>query len=993
MPADIPLEAAIREIGARLHEKIAGEVPGLFRRDFWEGRILEWVMKDPSFKTDMFRFTDVLPSLRDSAAVARHIREYLLKEGRDLPAVITAALRAASGGLTAGVGAWAVRKNITELANRFIVGTNAAAAVPVLKKLHGEGIGFTVDLLGEATLSDAEAEACAARYRDLLENLPRAAAAWPADEILDRGPSGPLPRTNVSLKLSALDPRLDPVDLAGSVDRLAARVRPLFLAARERNVFINLDLETWALHDITYALFERLAEDPALRDWPHLAVVVQAYLKDSLADVERLAALARRRGAPIGVRLVKGAYWDYELVMARQKGLPCPVFTNKAATDARYEQIVEMLLDRADLFSPAFASHNLRSLACALAAAKARGLPAGAFEVQMLYGMAEPERKAFRAEGRRVRVYAPVGELLPGMAYLVRRLLENTSNQSFLRLAHHEGATLDMLLGKPIPGPEMDPAGRMTPGDPGTPFQNAPETDFARPGPRNAFAEAVDRAAREFPWRVPVVVNGQVRPGRGVAKRFSPNDTTRLVAETALATPADAVEAIAAAAKAFPEWRDRPLAERAGLLEKLADVMTRDRLMLAALEIHEEAKPWREADADVAEAIDFCRYYARQALVELGPRRPPTAEPVPAEENVLFYTGRGPVVIVAPWNFPLAILCGMTAAALVAGNPVILKPSNAATAVAFAFFERLREAGFPPGVIHFLPGRGSEIGDTLVAHPDVTGIAFTGSKEVGLHLWELAAKTAPGQRHLKRVVCEMGGKNAVIVDEDADLDEAVTGVVKSAFGYAGQKCSAASRVIVVGSAAEPFVRRLVETARGIRVSGAADPACQVPPVIDEAACRHLRQIVETPDAGVTLLFKGDVPAEGWFVPPAVFEATDVRHRYLNEEFFGPVLTLLRVKTFDEALEAAVAPEFALTGAVYSRTPSHLAAARTRFRVGNLYLNRGSTGAMVGRQPFGGFGMSGGGTKAGGPGYLLNFADPRVVTENTLRRGFTPDVTS
>jgi RHH-type proline utilization regulon transcriptional repressor/proline dehydrogenase/delta 1-pyrroline-5-carboxylate dehydrogenase len=333
----------------------------------------------------------------------------------------------------------------------------------------------------------------------------------------------------------------------------------------------------------------------------------------------------------------------------------------------------------------------------------------------------------------------------------------------------------------------------------------------------------------------------------------------------------------------------------------------------------------------------------------------------------------------------------MATAALVAGNTVILKPSGLSSAIAYGLYQRMMRAGIPPQVVQFVPGAGSQAGMKLVEHPLIAQIAFTGGKDAGLEILERAAKVKPGQPQVKRVVCEMGGKNAIIVDEDADLDEAVTGVIKSAFGYAGQKCSACSRVIVVGTAYERFVERLVSACRSLIVAPAQEPWCQVPPVADSAAQQRLLKIIETPPAGAMLLFKGQTPGEGWFVPPTVFAVETERHTLMQEELFGPILTLLKVDSFGHALDAAMSTEFRLTGGVYSRLPKHLDEARARFRVGNLYLNRGCTGAVAGRQPFGGSGMSGIGAKAGGPGYLLLFADPRAICENTMRRGMAPEL--
>jgi RHH-type proline utilization regulon transcriptional repressor/proline dehydrogenase/delta 1-pyrroline-5-carboxylate dehydrogenase len=523
-------------------------------------------------------------------------------------------------------------------------------------------------------------------------------------------------------------------------------------------------------------------------------------------------------------------------------------------------------------------------------------------------------------------------------------------------------------------------------GDLATPFEGCPLTDFTDPAQRAAFAAAVGAAQRAAPIEVPLAISGHAARTSRRFERACPSDGARVVSRVALASADEANAAVAAARSAWPAWRDRPLAERAALLEALADRLEQDRLALAALQCLEVGKPWREADADVAEAVDFCRYYARQALAELGPRRVGCAL---GEENTLFSEGRGVCVVIAPWNFPLAILTGMASAALVAGNTVVLKPAEQSSAIGWRLHEHMLRAGFPQDVVSFLPGIGEEIGPVLVGHRDVAQIAFTGSKSVGLAIVEAAARTQPGQRQVKRVVCEMGGKNAIVVDDDADLDEAVVGVLRSAFGFAGQKCSACSRALVVDAVYDAFVARLVAAAAAFAVGPAHQPGTAIGPVVDADAQARLLAAIDAP--GARRLFVGAAPSGGWFVPPAILAVDDPQHELMQRELFGPVLAVFRARDFAHALEVAVSTEFALTGAVYSRSPAHLDEARRRFRVGNLYLNRGSTGALVGRQPFGGFAMSGTGAKAGGPDYLLQFCDPRVVTENTLRRGFAPEL--
>jgi RHH-type proline utilization regulon transcriptional repressor/proline dehydrogenase/delta 1-pyrroline-5-carboxylate dehydrogenase len=416
--------------------------------------------------------------------------------------------------------------------------------------------------------------------------------------------------------------------------------------------------------------------------------------------------------------------------------------------------------------------------------------------------------------------------------------------------------------------------------------------------------------------------------------------------------------------------------------------MRRDKATLAALEVLEAGKNWTEADGDIAEAIDFCNFYA-SVMRELD--RPQRTQHVAGESNFQHWWPRGVGIVIAPWNFPLAILAGMTVAAVVAGNAVIMKPSDQTPLIAGRWMALLIEAGLPAGVVNLLTGPGGSVGAHLVAHPQIDFIAFTGSKEVGLKIWETAGRTLPGQANLKKVVCEMGGKNCLIVDGDADLDEAVVGAIHSAFGYQGQKCSALSRLVVLADNYDRFLERLVAAANSMPVGPAEVPGNIVGPVINRDAQRRILAIVEAGKAEAKLAWQGRVPddPEGCYVPPTIFTEVPATSRLFREEIFGPVLSVSKAKTFDEALALANDSEFALTGGLYSRSPVNLERAKAEFVCGNLYLNRPITGAIVERQPFGGFKMSGGGTKAGGREYLQNFLLPRAITENLLRRGFAP----
>jgi RHH-type proline utilization regulon transcriptional repressor/proline dehydrogenase/delta 1-pyrroline-5-carboxylate dehydrogenase len=1005
-PADREqIERRTQEIGRTLMAASLAAEPTPASPEWWVQQAAEWATQDDDLKVRLFRLVDCMPMLDDPAALDRHLREYIDDEVIErLPPSLRMALQASRSGFLKPLAVRAIRAAVLAQAGRFIAGANPAEAARAALAQRRQHRGFTLDLLGEAVTSDAEADAYAAAYGRLLAELPRLAATWPADPRVDDGPAGPLPRVNVSLKLSALDSQFDAIDPRGTADRVLARLRPLWRLARAHAAQVHIDMESHATKDLTLAIFRQIAMEEEFRDWPHCGVVVQCYLRESLRDLESLAAWARDRGTPVWIRLVKGAYWDYETVHAEAAGWPVPVWREKWRTDACYEAATTFLMEHAGLLRPALGSHNLRSLAHGMAVAEHLGLDRRGVEMQMLHGMGDPEKEAVTAAGWRLRIYMPYGELVPGMAYLVRRLLENSSNDSFLRagfVKHVPPATLLAPPAPPAPQP-APPAPKLAP--PASPdgghaasvapgFRNEPLTDFAVEASRRAMQQAIDRAAAVFaagPVSVPVVIDGRRVEAADRFPRHDPSDHTRLLAEVSAATPTDADHAVRVARGAAASWQAIGWERRAEILVRAADIIRRRRFELAALEIFEVGKPWREADADVAEAIDFCRYYSREAL-RLGT---PSRVDVPGEENTTAWLARGVTVVIAPWNFPLAILAGMTTAALVTGNTVVMKPAEQSSLVALRLHEILLEAGVPPAALAFLPGRGEEVGPTLVAHPDTALVAFTGSRAVGLAInaQAAAASAAAGGRMVKRVIAEMGGKNAIIVDDDADLDEAVVAVAQSAFGFQGQKCSACSRVIVLDRVHDAFVGRLAEAVKSLRVGPAAEPGSRLGPLVDaEARDRVLGCIAEGRRTAreVAAVEVGPLADRGWFVGPHVFAGVDPAGPLGQEEIFGPVLAVFRARDFDHAIELANGTPYALTAGVFSRSPAHLGRAAAELQAGNVYLNRGITGALVCRQPFGGYRLSGIGSKAGGPDYLQQFLVPRTVTENTLRRGFTP----
>ncbi len=515
-------------------------------------------------------------------------------------------------------------------------------------------------------------------------------------------------------------------------------------------------------------------------------------------------------------------------------------------------------------------------------------------------------------------------------------------------------------------------------------FANEPVLELRRADVRGRLADALARLDATLPLEVPAIIAGEHRTGETFTST-DPGDPDRVVARVTSATEADLATAVAAARDGARQWAETPVEERAAALIRAAAWLRERRLELAALEVRECAKPWPEADADVCEAIDFLEYYAREA-VALARGRPLIQ--VPGERNDLRYVPRGIVGVISPWNFPLAIPCGMTSAALATGNAVILKPAEQSPGCALRLIRALTAGGVPDGVISLLPGFGA-LGAALVRDPAVHTIAFTGSMPVGLEILLAAAEVVPGQLHLKRVVAELGGKNCVIVDSDADLDEAVPAIVASAFVYAGQKCSAASRVLVHQATADALIERVAGAVRVLVVGQASELDTNVPPVIEREAQERVARYVEMGASEGRIVAGGDaegVPAAGWFCPPTVVTDLPSDSAVLGEEIFGPVLAIERVRDVAAALDVLDGLPFGLTGGLFARDPTLIKTVRARVPVGNLYINRGITGAMVGRQPFGGNRLSGTGTKAGGPDYLLHFVEPRAVTENTMRHG-------
>ncbi|MEH1841378.1 MAG: L-glutamate gamma-semialdehyde dehydrogenase [Nostoc sp.] len=966
----------------------------------WDDKLLAWAMSNPGLRVQLFRFIDTLPALHSKSEIASHLQEYLGDESVELPSALKGMLNFANSDSMPGqVAATTVGTAVETLAHKYISGENIKQVIKTVERLRKEKMAFTIDLLGEAVITEAEAQSYLERYLELMQQLVEVSKNWAAIPAIDEADGETIPKIQVSVKLTAFYSQFDPLDAKGSEERVSDRIRILLRRAKELGAAVHFDMEQYAYKDITLSILKKLLLEEEFRQRTDIGITIQAYLRDSEQDTKDVISWLKERGYPLTIRLVKGAYWDQETIKAAQKHWPQPVYNDKAATDANFETITQLLLENPQYVYSAIGSHNVRSHARAIAIAESLNVPRRRFELQVLYGMGDKVAKALVDKGYRVRVYCPYGELLPGMAYLIRRLLENTANSSFLR-QNLENRPIEELLAPPI---VKDEKNSLTPNvqtrliaslqstdainrvSTHSHFLGAADTDYAQKEVRTKAAQAFQSVRQQLGKTYLPVINGEYVNPPEFVDSLNPSNFSEVVGKVGLISVEQAEQAMQAAKAAFPGWRKTPAKQRADILRKAGDLMEERRAELSAWIVLEVGKPVKEADAEVSEAIDFCQYYAEEIeRLDKG-----VNYDIPGETNHYIYQPRGIAVVISPWNFPLAIACGMTVAALVSGNCTLLKPAETSSVIAAKLTEVLIDAGFPKGVFQYVPGKGSQVGAYLVNHPDTHVIAFTGSQEVGCKIYAEAAILKPGQKHMKRVIAEMGGKNAIIIDESADLDQAVVGVVQSAFGYSGQKCSAASRVIVLQPIYNAFVQRLVEATKSLNIGEAELPSTQVGPVIDANSRDRIREYIEKGKTEAQLALELPAPEQGYFIGPAIFSEVSPNAVISQEEIFGPVLAVIRVKDFQEALAVANGTNYALTGGLYSRTPSHIQQAQTEFEVGNLYINRNITGAIVGRQPFGGFKLSGVGSKAGGPDYLLQFLEPRAVTENIQRQGFAP----
>ncbi|MEP6873325.1 MAG: trifunctional transcriptional regulator/proline dehydrogenase/L-glutamate gamma-semialdehyde dehydrogenase [Burkholderiales bacterium] len=849
------------------------------------------------------------------------------------------------------------------MGDQFVTGETIAQALRNAKRREREGFRYSYDMLGEAALTEADA----ARYLAAYENAIHAIGEAASGRGIYDGPG-------ISIKLSALHPRYSRAQIGRTLAELYPRLLTLARLAKRYDIGLNIDAEEADRLELSLDLLERLCADEELRGWNGIGFVVQAYQKRCPMVLDFLIDLARRSQRRLMIRLVKGAYWDSEIKRAQVDGLAgYPVYTRKVYTDLSYLACARKLLAAPDAVYPQFATHNAHSLA-AIHQAAGQNYYAGQYEFQCLHGMGEPLYERVVAErtagglGRPCRIYAPVGSHETLLAYLVRRLLENGANTSFVNRIADETIAIDELVADPVltvedlartegglglPHPSIALPNAMF----GDERRNSAGIDLSNEQRLGVLAAALLKCAQRD-WRAAPLVGDAERTSGQAAEVLNPADRRDRVGVVHDASKQDVADALAASAIAWPAWQATAPAERAAILARAADRMEAQTEELISVTVREAGKTCSNAIAEVREAVDFLRYYAAQARREL------TA----AEHH-----GLGPVVCISPWNFPLAIFTGQVAAALAAGNTVLAKPAEQTPLVAAQAVRILREAGVPAGVLQLLPGRGETVGAELVADPRIRGVMFTGSTQVARILQRNLAGRLNEHGHPITLIAETGGQNAMIVDSSALAEQVVGDVITSAFDSAGQRCSALRVLCLQDDVADRVLEMLLGATRELRMGAPDRLAVDVGPVIDAEARDGIEQHIAAMRAKGRrvhrLELSGEGVEQGFFVAPTVIELDHIGE--LEREIFGPVLHVVRYQR--NALPALVeqinATGYGLTLGIHTRIDETIAFITSHAHVGNQYVNRNIVGAVVGVQPFGGDGLSGTGPKAGGPLYL------------------------
>ncbi len=990
------VEAAARRQGQSLLGRIGSYSPRFMERCTQLG--FDLAADYPAFRIHMLRFVAMLPSLDFddrgdevkrllAETVRRTLRASSRSErgkGRRLPLPLIGSLwlmRIVMFFVPARLLAHLTRATVRRFARMLIAGETIGEAQRTLADLAKTGRSATLDQLGELVVSEPEADTYLERVLGLI-------SGFDSEATLGRNAAG-IPTANVSIKLSALCAHFEPDDPDGTYAAVAPRLQKILETAQTHQVFINLDAEHYEVRDLNFQVLCRLlSSNPDLNAYPYLGIAVQAYLRDAADHLDEIIGFSQERGVRMPIRLVKGAYWDQETIEADAHGFDAPQFLNKVESDLHFQQLCIRILEHPDEVQLCLGSHNLRDHCFARAAREILYPDSPPIEHQVLHMTSEGLAIAMAEQGWAVRNYIPVGSLLVGMAYLVRRIMENSSQAGVLTQARR-GLDPSRILMSPgqryvqqrsLPSWRMHVAVRSEMSNLPR-FRNVAPVRLYRPEHRRAMDAEIERRAALS--RLDRPIDG--RHGARV-ESLSPSDNAVVVGTVTHANQADTDEMLERAFGASASWEQQGAGGRAATLVRAADILLARRIEAAILVALEAGKNRAESLADIDESIDFLRFYALEALrLEAeesiaAPRRP-----------------RGVLAVVAPWNFPLAIPCGMTSAALVAGNPVLLKSAKYSPLIAEYLVSLLHEAGVPEEVLQHALGPGREVGARILASDRIAGCVFTGSKEVGVGIYEtLSRRVPPSGSGACRVIVEMGGKNAIIVTASADLDEAMSGCLYSAYGHAGQKCSAASRILVDERIYDRFCTRFLRAVADLKIGPALEPGVDVNPVISEFEADRLKEVARQAEeeclrVGGRVLLNRALEGEGMagnIVGPSVFElpmtAVSDPDSFGQQEIFGPVVHLIPYRGLEQAVEVFNGTPFALTGGVFSQSQDDIDRLEGELNCGNVYVNRSITGARVSIEPFGGYWHSGTGPKAGGTSYVSTLRPQRAVSLDQTR---------
>ncbi|MBB2971268.1 bifunctional proline dehydrogenase/L-glutamate gamma-semialdehyde dehydrogenase PutA [Mesorhizobium sp. RMAD-H1] len=863
----------------------------------------------------------------------------------------------------------ATKQAMRFLGHHFVLGETIGEALKRARANEAKGYRHSFDMLGEGARTRADAKRYFQSYADAIDAIGRAAGNKPLPD-----------RMGISVKLSALHPRYLATHREQVLEELVPDVLALAQKAKAYDLNFTIDAEEADRLELSLDVIDEVFADPSLEGWDGFGLAIQAYQKRALEVIDHIDALAGRFGRRMMVRLVKGAYWDTEVKRAQERGLAdYPVFTRKPATDASYLACARRMLAARPRIFPQFATHNALTVATILEMA---GDDKGGFEFQRLHGMGESLYKQITEKGEKIacRIYAPVGGYRDLLAYLVRRLLENGANSSFVSVVGDENVPISDLLVRPAQKLE-DGKGYRHP---------------SIPLPRDLYGKRRNSAGLEFGDREALaglltgIANARrnvdaapLIPGLKVSGKaelvLSPVDGSQ-VGTVVPASAEEAGRAVEIARKGFAAWSRVPVEERATALERMGDLMEKNRDRLMDLLTREAGKTLDDGIAEIREAVDFCRYYAAEARRQFGHDM---VMPGPTgEDDRLRHRGRGVFVCISPWNFPLAIFLGQVTAALAAGNAVIAKPAEQTPLIAYEAVKLLHEAGVPRDAVLYAPGDGA-VGAALTTHPAIGGVAFTGSTETA---WAINRALAAKKGPIVPLIAETGGLNAMIVDATALAEQVTDDVIMSAFRSAGQRCSALRILYLQEDVADSMLEMIEGAARELVLDDPALPSTDIGPIIDEAQRAMLADHIAEMKKTQKVRFAGIAPEEGTFFAPHIVELD--RPEALTREVFGPVLHVVRWKAseLDRVLDSIAATGYGLTFGLHTRIEATVAKVVDRLDVGNIYVNRNTIGAVVGTQPFGGSGLSGTGPKAGGPTYLTRFALEQAVSVNTAAAG-------